>query len=268
MYKTWSWSFIIVTDGKNKNSCLEDSIHSIWLDHQRYSVVPIEIVIIGGDHNLTVPSGNGITYKVVPFDETQRAGWITKKKNLGVYHASYNNLCIMHDYYELQEGWFDAWDRFTESVAWDVAVNKIINAANWRHSDWLINPEYMKMFIDANWKQSVVSDIYKINPDGDPKYVCGLPYNVRGLEKIQYVSGGYMCVKRKLMQEIPFNECLAWGQDEDLEWSQAVNLKHTVKLNPNATVRANRPGKWALDVLPLDIAAQVGEFFGQEMIIE
>ena len=53
-----------------------------------------EIIVVGGKS----PSSN---VKHIPFDETYKKDWITRKKNIITSEARYTNIVYMHDYYSL-----------------------------------------------------------------------------------------------------------------------------------------------------------------------
>jgi hypothetical protein len=250
MFDKTPWTFGIITDGNNPDG-LHDCIRSIGANISYEH----EILVVGGIVDVSQHYRN---VKYIPFDESIRPGWITRKKNIIADIAQFSKICVMHDYYKLEPGWLAGWNSMPDT--WKVATNKIVNKEGKRHSDWLINPERISMMLRK--KNDLLGDLRSINPTGDPKYVCGLPYEVRGLEKIQYISGGYMCVNKGFFRMFPLDERLTWGQDEDVEWSQMINMFTTIELNPNSLVTANRPNKWSLDVLPLNIVAKISEFYG------
>jgi acyl-coenzyme A synthetase/AMP-(fatty) acid ligase len=60
---------------------------------------------VGGNNDF---NGNDIVH--IPFDETQKPMWITKKKNLITQNSKYENLVFLHDYIILNNGWYDTGD--------------------------------------------------------------------------------------------------------------------------------------------------------------
>jgi len=251
-----SWTFGIITDGKNRQG-VTDLVESI------YSQVPRDIceIILVGD-NGSDPSNRhkclfGSNWLHVNFDENERPGWITKKKNIIAAKATYSNVCILHDYYLLEPDWLEGFQEF--GYHWDVCCNPLVNKEGQRHSDWLVNPDYMHRFWRTN--PHMFGHLGHIN--GDPKYICGLPYNVRGMEQTQYVSGGYIVAKREVLLDCPFDETLTWGLDEDVQWSTTFKMRHGLYFNPYSIAKANRPNKWALEEIPQSVLTEVAKFYGR-----
>lgn len=171
-----------------------------------------EIIIVGGDKLY-----NDETMKIIPFDETKKNGWITRKKNIITENAKYDNIVYMHDYVTLVPGWFDAMNKFGEDF--DICMTKILNADGTRFRDWSLWPHDL----DNVW--------------GPHCRECLLPYNITSLSKLMYISGTYWIAKKHVMQEFPLNEDLSWGQSEDVEWSKRVRQKYNFSINPNASVK-------------------------------
>jgi hypothetical protein len=86
-----------------------------------------EIIVVGGESF----SSN---VKHIPFNETYKKDWITKKKNIITSEATYYNIVYMHDYYCLCEGWYDGFLKFGDS--WDIAMNIVLNKDGSRFRDW------------------------------------------------------------------------------------------------------------------------------------
>jgi len=227
------WSFCIVT-APNNESILEQSIEKIQLEFitdENY-----EIIIIG---NPSISNNRFLkNVKIIPFDEEifilktsnikvavkekslkrlfYRTGAICHKKNLSAENASFDKLCIMHDYIGLEEGWKDGWNRFGND--WKVAMNIILNKDNSRHRDWL-NFNYPGVPGDENmW-------------DGS----CLMPYDIT--TKYMYISGTYFCVKKDFFAVNKLDEKLFWGEGEDIEWSVRIQKHCTFKINLNSTVK-------------------------------
>jgi hypothetical protein len=69
-------------------------------------------------HGVKSKNGRRINYRLyflndiliyrqrVPFDETIKQGWITRKKNIITSLAQYENIVYMHDYIRLEEDWY------------------------------------------------------------------------------------------------------------------------------------------------------------------
>jgi len=169
--------------------------------------------------------GNGLNkdsrYKVIDFDDSDKSGWITKKKNILVQNSSFENIVIMHDYFVFQPGWYTGFLKFGENF--QVAMNKILNYDGQRFRDWCLNP-------------------YDVIPPTGPieNREFLLPYDVNLTSKM-YISGSYWVAKTRFMLENPLDEELAWGQSEDMAWSNIVRKKIDFKMNTNSIVQSLKP---------------------------
>jgi hypothetical protein len=198
-----NFSFIIFTNNPNIER-IETCISTI----KDLNIPNYEIIVVGGKH-INKDIANVI---FVDFDEEQQPGWITRKKNIGVSIAKYENLCILHDYFAFDSNWYTNWISFGNN--WDVATNTIKG----------INGE--RIFTD--W---VTLD--------DPIYGKGhpLPYSDSSRTSTQYISGGFFLVKKQLMIDYPLNERLVWNDEEDVEWSLRIRNKFNIVCNDSSIVR-------------------------------
>lgn len=222
------FSFCVSTDGKKDISKLLQNIVSL-------KIPEYEILVIGGDINTTFMYDGKVIGRHISFDETQTSGaWITRKKNILAKEAKYDNLVIVHDYYEFLPGWYDGWVKFGEDF--DVATNRILNVDNTRHCDWSIDPILYETFYNKK----------------DFAYL--IPYNTRAT-KLQYISGGYVVVKKHFMLSNPLDETCGhpnlFRDAEDIEWSNRVREITTFKMNSLSTIRATRP-KWNVAEMPME----------------
>ena len=219
------FSFIIVTDGKNLER-LDKVIKSIELEHEISKKLTekmiYEIVIVGNVYN-----SSWRNTKIVEFNELENPGWITKKKNIGVKNSKYENLVIMHDYIELDKGWYEGYLNFKEDF--DICMNKIYKCDGKRFTDWVLCVSFYEKF-----KRKYNLDPYRVlfPYDMDSRYT-----------KIMYISGAYFVVKKDVMIEFPFNESLFHGDSEDIEWSSRVRNHFKFSLNKDSKVIVNRKGK-------------------------
>jgi len=205
-----NFSFCITTDYSDINRLNEviESIHD--LNIPRY-----EINIIGGiDSN---EESNFVSY--IYFNEKQKPGWITKKKNILQKYSKYENLVYLHDYYVFDKDWYKSFVEFGND--WDICSNQQLLITGQRHfTDWV------------TWDDPVF-----------PRYTA-LPYDEWSRTENMYVSGGYFLVKKPVVMNNPFNEELMHGQSEDVEWSLRVRDKYVMKCNGDAIVKHN---KWHRD---------------------
>lgn len=142
-------------------------------------------------------------------DALMREGWITRKKNLLVQHARFENICLLHDYVALLPGWREGYSQY--GFDWEVCMNTVLNKNQTRHRDWLV------------WDYPGVG-------------AALLPYEVGNLSQFMYISGTYFCVKKKFMTDNPLNEKLHWGESEDVEWSKHARRLTDFKFNPYSRV--------------------------------
>ncbi len=87
------FSFGILTLYKD-NKQIQEVIDSI----KALKIPEYEILLIG-------PKTDAFKDTIV-FDETQKEGWITRKKNVLVDSAKYDNVVVMHDYYTFDKDWY------------------------------------------------------------------------------------------------------------------------------------------------------------------
>lgn len=179
----------------------------------------IEMQNINDDYEIIVVGNCNINRNrttVIPFDEGMKRMWITRKKNIVTYKASYNNIVYLHDYIKLEHGWYDGFVKSGEDFK--VCMTKIINIDGTRFRDWTL------------W----AGDSPKIGLDS---HACLLPYHVINLSKFMYISGSYWVAKKNVMLEFPLNESLSWGESEDVIWSGQVRQKYNFSINAQSCVK-------------------------------
>jgi len=171
------------------------------------NIPEFEILIIGG--STTYEDG---ALRIIPFDESQKRMWITRKKNLITQNAKYENIVYLHDYVTFVPGWYNGFLKFGNDF--EVCMTPILNVDNTRFRDWTL------WFDDPN-------------PDRQRL----LPYEVTELSKYMYISGAYWVAKKRLMEQFPLDESLSWGESEDIKWSKQVREVHDFKINTNSYVK-------------------------------
>ena len=204
-------TFGIVTSGSPESQGMIDRVvESI----ERENIPEYEILVIGnyrGSPNDRV--------RVLPFDESVKPKWITRKKNIVTEQAKYENVVYMHDYVALEPGWYEGWERFGD---FSVAMNPIVNSDGSRYRDWTL------------WAFDVGPSLSAIGGKG-PTYL--LPYEETSLSKYMYFSGAYWVAKKDVMTTFPLDERLSWGEGEDVEWSKRVRGKHDFSINTRSRVK-------------------------------
>jgi hypothetical protein len=217
-----NFTFGIITDGSQP-----ERLAAIFKSIEQQNIPNYEILVVGGKNIVR----HNVTH--IPFEETTEKAWITKKKNLVTQNAIYENIVYLHDYFALDKDWYKGWLQFGNDF--EVAINKVWMLEEdtiYRHADWMINPyDYWKVFPEWHWTN----------------WDVGLPYDTRGLEKIQYISGGYWLAKKAFMERFPLDEKLFWGDSEDCRWSEIAREHTTFKFNPDAITWLIKPGKWKVN---------------------
>lgn len=167
---------------------------------QNLKVKEYEILVIGGEATF---QDARITH--IPFDETQKLNWITKKKNTLAQRASYENLILCHDYIGFEPDWAAGFDIFGND--WSIALNRVVDRRGRRFYDWV------------SWDSPTFQTYAPI------------PYSLSDHVNYQFIPGAYWAVKTQFMIENPLNETLTWGESEDIEWSLRVR-DQGLRFNP------------------------------------
>lgn len=181
------------------------SIYNQNIDDNDY-----EILIIGPDEI----KGHNVRY--MPFDESVKKAWITKKKNDMARIAKFDNLCVMHDYIILKNGWYDGYQKF--GYDWSHCMNPIADKAGVRFRDWVT---WL-----ANPGESPTSNTIKF-----------LDYDDHSMIRKQYISGSYYCVKKDWAIKYLLDERKRWSQSEDVLWSHQCRPSWNYKCNSNSLVQ-------------------------------
>lgn len=189
------FTFGIITTGQNQY--LSKVIGSI----KALAIPNYEIVIVGGNGLVL---GDKLIH--LPFDESTKPNWITRKKNLITTTARYDNVVFLHDYLALDRDWYTGFLAFGDQF--DVCVTKMLNPDGSRFRDWCVHD-------DPIYGHQVV------------------PYSVKSA--YWYINGNYWVAKKSLMERVPLNEDLCWGEGEDLEWSNRLKPTYDLSLNLRST---------------------------------
>ena len=197
---------VITTDESNPQvRRIVDSIRNIYLLHKD----DYEIIIVGGKNHI---KERDLT--IIPFDEQVRRAWITKKKNVITSLAKYENIVYMHDYICPSSNWRAGFEVFGDKF--DVCMTPIINTDGTRYRDW-------SLWWDDD---SLLAKHYDRL----------IPYTVTDMSKSMYFSGAYWVAKRGVMEAVPLDESLSWGQSEDVVWSKQVRENHQFSINVHSPV--------------------------------
>lgn len=213
------FTFGIITDGRN-----EIFINTIIDSIEKQNIPNYEIIVVGGNNILR----DNVIH--IPFDESIKSKWITKKKNIITENSKYENIVYLHDYIYLEDGWYEGFLKFGNDF--DVCMNIIKNTDDSRFRDWTL------------WAD--LSSMNNILTTEEIKYLENnrmflLPYDMSHLTKYMYISGAYWVIKKQIMIETPLDEKLMWGESEDVEWSKIIREKYTFKMNLYSSVKFMKP---------------------------
>jgi hypothetical protein len=202
-----NFTFGIVTDGNSKDRIYRiiDSIEIAMSDDY-------EIIIIGGKNDDIKGRKNTRT---IEFIDDQVSGKISEKKNIITRESKYENIVYLHDYIEFTKEWHTAFKVFGDNF--DVCMNSILNTDMTRYRDWCLWMDDAKGYVENN------------------NYL--IPYDLKNLSKMMYISGAYWVAKKKFMLENMLNEKLKWGQGEDVEWSIRVRKITNFSINEGSVVK-------------------------------
>jgi hypothetical protein len=224
------FTFGIITDGNS-----EDNLNKVIDSIESQNIKEYQIIIVGNSY---ISRDNTF---IVPFNETIRPSWITRKKNLITVNSRYENIVYTHDYVVFESDWYKGFLQFGEDF--NVCMNKFVNPDNSRFRDWVIWPH------NDNFMDGIVL----------PNRECLIPYDITHLSKYMYISGTYWVAKKSTMMEFPLNENLSWGQGEDVFWSKQVRQKYEFSINQFSTVKSLKFKDPAFNITGQDTADKLRE---------
>jgi hypothetical protein len=207
------FTFGIITSGhsQHKISKIIDSIRAL-------NIPTFEIIVVGAGRPTPLNTLSRIRF--VQFDESIKANWITRKKNMICELARYENIVLLHDYVVFHSDWYQGFLQFGNSF--DICINRILNQDGTRFRDYTLFPLYVQS-IDPGFSSQ-----------------CLLPYNFKLTPlsaKLSYISGAYYVVKKRIALQYPLDESKAWGEGEDVEFSYRTALNGVIsQMNPYSTV--------------------------------
>jgi len=203
-----NFTFGIITSG-TVGKLVIDSI-------KKQNMKNFEIIIVGG--SLPALQDESSYYdgvRHIKFNES--LGKYTIKKNIITENSNFDNIVYMHDYYMLDDNWYDGFLNFGDD--WDICMNVIENIDGTRFRDWCAWDDPDICFLDGGYHRIML-----------PSY----SYNKT---KYMYISGGYWISKKYVMKAEPLDESLGWGESEDVEWSKRVLPRYNYKMNIHSKVK-------------------------------
>ncbi len=197
------WTFGIVTNGK-RNEWIERIIGAI----QEQKIPHYEIIVCGTYHDR---KENNTRY--IPFNKRDDLGWITRKKNLIVEAAKYENLCVIHDRLIPDKNWYKGmikWGNCFEHLGC-VQEKDGLRATDWHFHEKMEHEEFsfLSLLDYRDWDVNVF-------------------------------QGGQMHIlKRTYAKECPWDETCAWNDLEDVRLGEVLNNRgHILRFNPHSRMDA------------------------------
>jgi len=199
--------------------------------------IPVYEILVVGDCTLDDPA-----IRKIPFDESVKKGWITRKKNIICEEARHEIIVLLHDYVKLDAGWYEGFLRFGDEFQF--CITPIRNIHGGRFRDFTIYPWGLR----APFQER-----------------CLLPYEVQipdHSRKLLYISGAYYVIKRSVALKYPLDERLVHGAGEDVELSQRLAQNGIyIQCNPYSVVhfmKGKEQCNWEAEIRPEDLSALAG----------
>lgn len=224
------------------NDLLKDSVESI----RSLRMPQYEIIIVGNQPILNNhPDFQHSDIKIIHFDESHKAKWITRKKNVITDNAKFQNIVYQHDYIVYDPNWYEGFKQFGDNFT--ICMTKVTNPKANREADQ--PDQFVKTAAgDENRFRDLVLDMWllerKMKTLGIDKRSCVIPYGAYHprLSKYMYLNGTYWIAKKSFMQRCRLNEGLVWGQGEDVEFSRRARKLTEFTFNPHSIAKLNKPG--------------------------
>jgi hypothetical protein len=213
------FTFGIITQGDN------DHYISIIIDSIEKNHIPnYEIIIVG---NTKIK--NTCKIIIIEYDENIKPLCISRKKNIIVEEAKYENIVLIHDYIKFHDNWYKGFLTFGES--YDFCVTKIKNIDGIRFRDYTLFPHKVD-YLGLDYSCGDIDDYFNDH--------CLLPYHLENNSKINkymYISGSYYIIKKSIGIRHKLDENLVWCRGDDVEYSKRLHKNGIfIKCNPYSEV--------------------------------
>jgi hypothetical protein len=187
-YQNKGWTFGILTQGVRVEN-LQAFYESVRSQEGGQAA---EILVCGP----RLPQFDHFELRYLNVEVREELAEICKKKNEIAAAATQPNLCLVHDRYRLEPGFFTGFEKYGYDFDYLTVTQRYENGEHF--------PDYCALSQhDLTWNTSL--DCIDIN------YV--LPR--------QYINGGVLIVKTETFRDIPLNELIFWNQAEDVELGKA-----------------------------------------------
>lgn len=201
-----NWSFGILWDGKNEEY-LRSYVDSVA--NLANSGALTEIIICGPRPTFEI----ALDHTIVEADnDTEKYANISRKKNIIISQAKFENICIAHNRYKLDANFIKAFDRINHDF--DICVVKqILNDTGERVPDW-------------------------VSQASDQRLTANYLLNYGEYSPYLYVPGGLVIGKKHVLTAFPFNDLGTWNMAEDVELSQRLmSADYLPRLNTKTIAR-------------------------------
>lgn len=187
------WTFGIITNGK-RTEWMEQIIKSI----RQQNIPHYEIIICG-----TYLDKGEKDIRHIPFSERDDKGWITKKKNLIVKEAKYENICMLHDRIVLGGGWYKGMQKWGNCFE-NLGCRQLFEGV--RVNDW-------------------VASHYFINNREGEKFSFESSVDYKDWYKAIWFLGQLNIFKKSIITKnnLWWDETLYYGEKEDYQFSKNLN---------------------------------------------
>lgn len=193
------WTFGIPTDGIHSIQYHKQIIDSIF----QQNIPGFEILFITENRNYQLNDISDSRVQLIYMDSNKNHH-ITKKKNMLVQQAKYENICLIHSYIYLDKDWYAEVNKY--GYNWSVGCCKTLNVDGKRSNDWLT-----------------------CGLPGAPSEFMALDYD-HPATPYHYAPGNSFCVKKSFALQHPFDEQLCWGGGEDITWCRSFDIVTHMKL--------------------------------------
>lgn len=205
------FTFGIITDG-NVDPFITRTIDSIRV----LNIPRCEVIIVG---NTTIQNDDLV--RTIPFNESIKRSWITRKKNIICNEAKYENIVLLHDYIVFDSNWYNGFLQFGNDF--EVCINKVKNLDGTRFRDYSLFINYVQCH-DSRFKSQ-----------------CLLPYDYKLTPitaKLSYISGAYYVLKKSTALKFPLDEAKSHGDGDDVDFCYKIaQAGILIKMNPYSIVQ-------------------------------
>ena len=222
-----NWTFWIITNWE-RIEWIEKVIQSIL----KQEIPNFEIIICWKLIDKSIIEKYNLKY--VEFTEKDEIWWITRKKNLVVQNAKYENLMIMHDKIILDDNWYNWMQKYWNNFESLSCITKNIEGK--RYSDWKVvlwkDLYFIKNKIYSKIRKNVDKWVYKESLWFDQYYL-----NYNDWDVHSSIVGHFNILKKKVATQVCWDENLYWNCAEDVALSSDINVNGFLnKFNPYSGV--------------------------------